>query len=141
MQSPMPDPTQNPEMNGMDDMGDEDMGDAELEDQPMDTGDERADKLLQTYNNLSDTNKKATLKYAESLEDSEEDDMESQPMDDQGMDDQSMQEPEQEPMPESIQRRTEKVIQEVMDELMNGRKKMKRPEKKLDGEKNPFIYQ
>ena len=130
MQSPMPDPTQNPEMNGMDDMGDEDMGDAELEDQPMDTGDERADKLMQTYNNLSDTNKKATLKYAESLEDSEEDDM----------DDQSMQEPEQEQMPESIQRRTEKVIQEVMDELMNGRKKMKRPEKKLDGEKNPFVY-
>ena len=130
MQSPMPDPTQNPEMNGMDDMGDEDMGDAELEDQPMNTGDERADKLLQTYNNLSDTNKKATLKYAKSLEDSQEDDMDYQ----------SMQEPEQEQMPESIQRRTEKVIQEVMDELMNGRKKMKRPEKKLDGEKNPFVY-
>lgn len=121
-------------------MMDDDMGDADLENEPtMDDqitgGDEHSKELIDTYNNLSNVNKVAVRNYAKSLEDSEGDGFGNGGNDDTG----GMQ-PAQEQMPESVQRRSDKVVQEVMDELINGRKKMKRNEKECKTENNPFVY-
>lgn len=135
-----PAPMQDPNAMMADDMGDADfeneptMDDTQMDKQP--TGvDEKSKELIDTYNNLSNVNQVAVRNYAKSLEDSEGDGFGNGGNDDTG----GMQ-PAQEQIPESVQRRSDKVVQEVMDELMNGRKKMKRPEKQCKTKNNPFVY-